>query len=465
MAKEETSMRRARGLIILCLLMGIVAVIYFNLGREPKVNEDTTVQVKKQLITLNKQDIKEISIIKNKSILRLNKVDNLWVVEGKDYSIEQAIADSIAYYVSALYPDKKIEGAAELDQYGLAHPQSVVKVVTSDNAVKEILVGDKSPVNTGYYLKVKGTEEVYLVPNIIGERFTITLENIRNRRLPEMDESGLTYIRVKKKDANPIELVYNEQQTENDKIYGLNTWKMVSPYATTVFVDEGRLDSLKAALVDMEISTFVEDNVKNFSKYGLDDPVLEVNLKDKDNDVTLRFGNFIGDDVYFGFDNDKNVYTVSKDMYEKFSINAYDIIQKFSFIENIYNIERVLIEAEGKSYALDLVKLPQKDGQKEQYSLRCKLNEKEITEKEGRYLYQALIGITVEGEIQNRAANVPVVKVTFYLNSNGKKSEVHINYMEYDKNFYAISRDGNVDFIISKYQINSLIEHIEAFSE
>jgi hypothetical protein len=51
----------------------------------------------------------------------------------------------------------------DLTSYGVEPPKSSVHVATSRNQVVDVLIGDATPDATGYYVKVVGTEVLYVV--------------------------------------------------------------------------------------------------------------------------------------------------------------------------------------------------------------------------------------------------------------------------------------------------------------
>jgi hypothetical protein len=461
MAQEETSMKKGMGLIILLFLTVVVTVIFIYTD-EPKEEDKSNIVVgsTNRLLLIDKNDIEEVMIY-NRENYNLVKNQNQWQVKDKNFDLDQAKADSIAFYAANLYPQKEIEGASDLKQYGLDKPQGTLKI-SANNKNIDIFIGDKSPVGSGYYLKVNSSDKVYIVSDSIAASFLMISEDLRDRSLPVINVNNMTNIKITYMGETPIELIYNENQSENDKIYGLNAWKMIRPYSNLLMVDEARLENFKINLNQIQIFNFLDKKGVKLDEYGLVNPMMELTIKDDENkELSLQFGKETSEAVYFKLKNNNNVYTMRKNIYNGLKIDAFDIAQKFCFIENIYKVDKIILESGNKSYEIKLSKEEKKEGQKEDFSLKFNINGKEINEQTGRELYTALVSIVFEGEMEVEVSENPIIKTTFYIKDNDVVKEVNVNYVDYDKNFYAVFKDGKSDFISSKVQLDNLFKNLE----
>ena len=105
----------------------------------------------------------------------------------------------------------------------------------------------------------------------------------------------------------------------------------------------------------LSIEDFVEDGVEDFAKYGLEDPSLELIIKDSENTLHLLFGNEYDEDkIYFRTLDTDSVYGMKKSNIEFAHVKPFDLVEKFAYIVNIENVDKLEIEGRGKSYTLTL---------------------------------------------------------------------------------------------------------------
>jgi len=86
-----------------------------------------------------------------------------------------------------------------------------------------------------------------------------------------------------------------------------------------------------------------------------------------------------------------------------------------------------------------------------------------VEEKPFKELYQSLIGIMVDAENKETLEESPEVSMAFTLNVDPK--QVVVDYVPYNRDFYAVFRDGTSEFLASKGQVTKILTRLEELSK
>jgi hypothetical protein len=239
---------------------------------------------------------------------------------------------------------------------------------------------------------------------------------------------------------------------------------MTQPYSEPVGVDTQNFQPVLDALPNIAIEGFVEDNPKDLAQYGLDKPKGELIVKDKQNTLHILIGDDKDDtQVYFKTADSPSVYVMSKDKLSFMDTKPYDIMEKFAYIVNINDVDRIIVEAKGKTHDITLTRTTKKaeeEGEEDEEVTTYKVDGKVVEEDPFKKYYQSLIGMTVDAENDKQLEEVPEVKTTFFLNK-GNKREVHVNYVPYNNDFYAVFRGDKAEFVLSKQQVDKMLQDLE----
>ena len=292
-----------------------------------------------------------------------------------------------------------------------------------------------------------------------------TLSDVRDKSLPEVDTMELTYFLIDKKDGKPIEIKINDEQSQEEAEFGLGLWRMTQPYNEPMGVDGTAFEELLNGMKVFTIEEFIEDGAQDLSKYGLDDPSLEFVMKDEENTLHLIFGDEYDEDkIYFKTPDSDSVYGMKKSNIDFVDVKPFKLVEKFAYIVNIEYVDKIEIEGLGKSYTLTLTretKEAEDEDEEDEVITTYKANGEEVEEKAFKKAYQSIIGILVDAEYSKDLEENPEVKTTFYLNK-GSNREVHINYVPYDKDFYAVFRSGKAEFIVNRDAVHKMLDDLEA---
>lgn len=476
-------MRKTRNLIVLVVVLGLLAGSYFFLANRPQDDEEIPLNEKVTILKFDKNDIVKMELKSIKGELTFHRVEkeveeekdgekqkvkkSMWEVEYPyEVELKQMNVDDIAYTFASLSAERVIEEETpeDLSIYGLEDPQAVGKATLKDGTEKILYLGNETPTGNTYYLMVEGDPRVYEVWMNHGQHLLYTLADVRDKSLTEINTPELAYYMVDKKDGRPMEIKANEKQSEDEARFGVGAWVMVKPYNELMSVDSNAFEQVLGSINNLAIEEFVEDGVEDLGKYGLEEPSLELIVKDKENTLHLLFGDEYDEGmIYFKTADSDSVYGMKKSGIEFTDIKAFDLIQKFAFIVNIDDVDKVVVEGRGKTHTLTLsreTKKAENEDEEDEVVTTYMANGKEVDEETFKKVYQSIIGITIDSETSKELEENPEIKTTFYLNK-GPNREIHVNYVPYDNDFYAVFRSGKAEFIVSKDTVHKMLDKVD----
>jgi hypothetical protein len=392
----------------------------------------------------------------------------MWEVENYEHPIElkQSAVNDIAYTFASLYAERVIEEETpdDLESYGLKDPVVTAEATLKDGTKKVLYLGNKTATGT-YYLMAQDDPRVFEVWMNHGEHLMYTLADVRDMSLPEINIQEFTYFKMIHEGTRPIEIKVNDDQSEDEAQYGLGLWQMVQPYNEPMGVDSEGFQKILESIPNISINEFVEDAPEDLGKYGLDEPASELVVKDNENTLHLYFGSDADEDkVYCKTADSDTVYTVNKAILEFMDTDPFSLVEKFAFIVNIDNVDKIVVEGGGKTHTLTLsrtTKEAQEEGEEDEVVTTYNVDGQDVEEDPFKKYYQSLIGILVDAENDKEIEEEPEVKTTFYLNKGGNR-EIHVNYVPYNDEFYAVFRSGKAEFVVHRGQVEKMLEDLEA---
>ena len=261
------------------------------------------------------------------------------------------------------------------------------------------------------------------------------------------------------------------ERGEDDDSLGISGYKLVQPFEYDV--DSEALTKLANNISAITISSYVGNVSEENNPYGMDSAI-RLTARDA-NDVELSF--LIGNKAdatnsYICIDETGDVYLTQSSLVEfARTLTVAGIVDRFANIINIKYVDGLDVTTPDGKYELKIERVPELD---EEGNQKVDDNGKDIInevyyfngeETDGdafKKLYQEVIGILVNGV--NDDYNVEgdaVVTVTYHLNV--APGELTVEYVENDRDTYAVRRDGNTYFYVSKSKINAMLEALTSY--
>jgi hypothetical protein len=369
--------------------------------------------------------------------------------------------DRLLTGISDLFAERVIdESPTDLSQYGLKPPKATATGTFSDGTAQTVYLGDRAPGSGTYYLQVKGDPRVYTVQMYDAEHFHWTVNDLRAKTItPALNYDEVSYLRLVERDGTVIEA--KEKTTDEVKSYqlGFGKYILTRPYPFPRGVDTEKQDPLLKAPQAIAIESFVADAPRDLARYGLARPWGEALVRDKANAITFLFGAQKNDtETYFMIKGQPTVYSVTTSTLSFMGTKPFDVVDKFIFIPNIDDVDRIDITAAGTKHVLAIsrtTKKAEKAGEEDKVEAAYSMDGKPAVEEYFKKFYQSVIGLQADGEVRRQVPDVPDVSVTFTMNK-GPSKKVTLDYAPYDRDFYAIFMDGKSVFALTRGQMDAM---------
>lgn len=465
MVEEEKQMKKFRNIILAVVVLVILVGAYVLLSNTSKENEisESQSENQKELSDVSKDKITKIILKSAEDEIMIERKNEQWILsEQESIELDQTKADDLAYSFAMLSADRIVEEEPrDLEKYGLNPSAVIAKAILDDGSEIEYYLGNMTPERNTYYFMRKDDSKVYTIWKNHGSNFSLSVNDLRNKKLTAINSQELKYLFVQQEGKPIIEISSNTD--ENLNAYGWGLWIMEQPYNHTYTVESGPFIEILEKGFNYTIKEFIEDNPSNFSMYGLDHPRAEIKLQDVNNTLHLLIGsNKDEESVYFKTKDDDGVYTIdSSQLQPLFDMEPFDLIDRFVYIADIKTVDAIKVEAEGKVYNMSLSRTGKEseNGDEEEIINLFTVDGKEVDDEAFRDYYQSLIGIIFDAEMDKDMNDKDSeVSTTFTLNTG---ETIVIDYVSYNKDFYAVFRDGTSDFVVSKKKVNNMLDTLE----
>jgi hypothetical protein len=401
----------------------------------------------------------------------LRKKDDLWeVVQKPGIKLDQEEIKSLTWSLSNMRADRVIdEEPKDLSAYGLDKPKTRIIVKSEDGKTAEYIGGNLAPTKRSYYAMVQGDPKVYAVPSYPGERLYLTLSDVRIKALPTFEFEDVRHAIFR--DGNTrIEIEAKEDQDE--LVSSFSQYVITSPYKVRRGVDPERFGGALQALKDLKIRDFIDDAPASLAPYGLDKPRHTVFVQGKSSSLHLHLGNRAErpDRIYAKLDSGPEVFTVD-DFRGAVLGRPFDFIDKFALIINIDKVDSFTVRAGGKTYKGEItrekttVTEKDKDGKetsREETKDTYFFNGRRAEEKSFKNFYQTCIGLMADAENPSPAAKPAASELTIEYKFNAPAgAAATVSFAPYNRDFYALYREGVTEFLVSRMQTAKILEAAE----
>lgn len=465
-------MKKINNLLILAISIVILLSFYFILKSRPNDTIEKSQGSTKSitLLELEPEQITKMTLKSENNLIRFEKQKNQWVANF-NFPLIQSEIDDLANTFKSLNAELIIEEEpADLEQYGLKQPSVIIEVATeNENESKIMYLGELTPSGNDYYLKLETDPAVYTIPRYIGAKFKMSPAGFRDHNLTEVNFEKINYLKFSWLDKPILEIKLDTSDSKLNQ-FGIGIWRMVKPYHDEVPVTTDKFQQriLNTLSSITKAEKFIDDNPSDLARYGLDKPQGELLIKDEDSVFHLLIGKPMDEDFIFCKKSGLNsIFTVRKSNLKIINIKPFELIEKFVFIPYIEDVDQITLSGLGfnHSFTIDHQKKADSKDDSETPDNIYKINGKQIEERLFKSIYQNFIGLLIESECPSQLKNkVPVLHLTYHLNK-GSKRQMDIKFIPYNFDFYAVSRNGLIDFLISKDQVEKTLQKIKNLIE
>lgn len=444
---------------VLLILIGLLYVV----SNRPKtlVKEDVVSVSPISLFDISYGDIESLTIEPQDSeTFRLNKIEGEWFVEGSRsaYKLKQIeINKTLRSFIELEALSSLGEVTTEtLEAYGLDE-STIITVDLGSQGLESLYIGEKT-IRASYYAMIEGDPSVYEIDLASALALNQPLNDYRIKTLMlPMDALSIEQLLLKRVGKETIEMV----AIENAVTSGSRTTashRLIQPFKESRDVNNNRTEELVASLNTLvEAEAIIEDQPQDLTIYGLDQPELEILIKDEQQEITFLIGKKVGDAenlVYCMLLDGDTIYTIRDEGIAYLaSVQAYELIFHFVMLVNIDDMDKVYINKGDQETILKVDRMPE-----ETYSI----NTKQISEADFKALYQSLIALSTDSLApETTDISDGLITIDYYNESNEALGGM-VTFVPYNEFFYGAYAKGAYRGVIAKEAVNKIFMQIDS---
>lgn len=404
----------------------------------------------------------------NSEIIQNEKPDTetIWVITNP-YPVElnQSRIMKLVESFSTLTADKVVEDQPRnLSKYGLDTPLAIGTAYLKDGTRVTLHLGSKAADGASWYLMKEGDSKVYAVANHYGQLLTSSLSDFRRKDLPVINPDVVTYLKISADNREEIEIINRESLPEGQYSYGINSYYFTKPYKRIRGVEDSKIHEILNNLNGLIIEEFIDDQPTDYNKYGLDNPRLQLLVKDEDRIVLdLAFGNSLGDGtVYFKSGDSDGVNLMDESAIEFLNFEPFEIADKYAMFINMEDLGKIILKAGAREHTLSITRTTSESEANGQLAESYFLDGKNVDEQPFKELYQSMAGITIDDKLLHRAKGIPELKISYYP-TKGEYNAYTLEFYPYDREFYSLVLDGEMEseFLVYRSQLNWILDSLD----
>lgn len=436
--------------LLICL--GIIVVLlgaYFFLTQKTNA-EDISTNVATDGYITNYSQLKATKLAitngEETTVYFKNGID--WEIENNSNIeiVQIAIDQLIAFAKNLEYVSVVSETLEEASNFGI-NPERKISVSGDDGTNFTLLVGDITSDATGYYVALEGDSRIFLINAEAGEAISKLPDSFRNRYPEYVDYNNSKYILVEHSDGKSytIEPNLNGALTEGYGEYVVaGYYKNPMPLITTELTQ-----NIGGPLYEIAALTFI-DNPQELSVYGLDVPSLIITAEDNSNNkCVIEVGSQANENSYYAkFSGKDYVCTISKARVDSIKdVNMFNAIGKYLVNTAATEVTSITVSHADVNANFSI----------NQDDASVIYNGNLIDTLAFSGMFQKLSALTMDGEAftahGEEGLTVTIKTVT------GEQET--LKFFEYDHNFYAVEKDGIVEFITGKRAVELFLNSIK----
>lgn len=329
-------------IVLAIIVLMLAGVAYWDTQR----SEKKKVQEEKQktLLELKKEEITQIQITRAKDSVQLvASGKDRWEITSpiKTRADEASVGRITSTFEKLQYKDIVDEQGKNLKEYQLDKPETTFNIALKQGKKYSVQVGARNPVLNINYVRVQNDPRVYSVEGEIGNVGTISLLDLRDKKLTDFNSEKAESVRVTTPQANVL------FQKES------GSWKMKEPINSPA--SDSEVSSLLSSLEFLRATQFMDapeyTQTASLDKIGFDKPsgsvdiTLEKGLKQK-----IDFGNKVGEQIYVRVEGNPSLAMVSDSFSTFFNKKVNDWREKKLVVFNRFDVENVRIKQKNVQY-------------------------------------------------------------------------------------------------------------------
>ena len=165
------NLRVTAGFLVVAIVLGalVVGLDKFNIGPTAVANANatatTTASLQPHVFQFDDQKVTAFELHQSDKVVRVEKQgDNTWQVAGTGDAANRSSFTSLIVRMSQLKATRGIDNpGTDLSQYGLDPPKESAVAQLDDGTKYELILGTKTPSQTGTYAKKADAADIFVV--------------------------------------------------------------------------------------------------------------------------------------------------------------------------------------------------------------------------------------------------------------------------------------------------------------
>lgn len=349
--------KQIKGLVIaLVALMALVigGVVVWNIEPTEEVAAETTSESVWEVAEEEIKSIKLTSLGEEIEFLRSGEV--LQVKGLEDAPRLESIYSQFTSQCMNIDAKQKLEldEGAGLEQYGLSNPWLQLQMITNDDTIYEIKIGNEAPSSIGYYALFN--DQVYIVERAVANNLEHTRYDFVDKQIVPGQDSGEQFetLTLQNEEQEQIELLYRPEEKKDEEITVLAAYDMQTPLKASL--DTYNVTSWADSLWGLTASgiAVVDATEEEQAGYGFERPISTLSYtttQGKSDTLTVARQ---GDDFYMMNGQTNIIYKVMQTSLNWLEITPETLMQSIFLDTKVEDVKKLQIEAEDEKFVIEL---------------------------------------------------------------------------------------------------------------
>lgn len=427
---------------------------------------------------------------------------DLVVEKYQELPVNTSKASTLKSDLATITATKKIETDLSASDFGFDRPQAKVSVTYHDDSTYAFEIGDRAPLDAGYYFREEGSSDIYLVSISFGEAMLqegkdyVSLSMYTKPSLNEDADSDTVCVQEmglsgQVRQDHPFKL---RQQTNEDPDYVMSSYVMLEPFFMRQ-IDDNQITTLTTNMTSLTAKSIVSvyPTEEEKAQYGFNDPYSVADLR-----IAVRQAETTSDSsdtsdssqseeetptVYYNIRNhvvtlgskdaDGNYYAMitsdGEEMPVIYLVSASavpwaetqygDILGTLLFLRNITNINDIVVSWGDTSYTFNLEHFP--DAEESADKLKVTVDGVVYDTENFRQLYQIMMSVKRNGEVEDEPSGTP--DMTIEIHPNDGSGEIVANFYKYNANNYICELNDGDRYLVTAASVSNTIKQVENY--
>ena len=298
-------------------------------------------------LTMNKVTRKQNLRTQNQDGSVTTETKDIQVWESPDMNLDEDVANRVAFNGSFYSTIRRVvekASAEDLKTFGFETPWKITYFTADKSAV--LIIGDKTPDGTGYYVMTAGNDAIYTggaytTEPLLSGRLALTNKNLymRDDTLP----SDITAIRFQR-----------DGKLLADAEMGADSmWDLVEPVG--IPADSASFTAMQMAFAGLKVTENVAWATGDLAQYGLDKPHYEFEYTVAGKPHHLLIGGRKPEDnfLYCMMAGGETVFTADPQLFAFLDKPFIELIDRFVYLPSIYDTTYMTIEIDGRTDVME----------------------------------------------------------------------------------------------------------------